>query len=361
MTKKILKWGLAIISSLFLLLIAAVYFLNFHPAPAQAEKVECQTIAPILKPGQKLKILSWNVQFMAGKNYVFYYDLLDGSGPDDMPSELDTLATIKEVARVIKDENPDIILLQEVDQGAKRTYYQDQLAMLLNLLPNDYKCNVSAYYWKSDFVPHPRILGAVGMKLVVISKYKIDSAIRHQLALMPSDPVTREFNLKRAILETHLPMENAKDFVVMTTHFEAFAQGTDTLTKQTEQTGELLDNLTANGYSWALGGDFNLLAPGKQYYQLNNLQRQYFKEKTELEPFFLKYNSVPSLAEINGPDGDRWITHFPNDPDVKKPDRTIDYIFMSKNLQPDNHYVRQTDTLKISDHFPMITELSLPK
>lgn len=358
--KTFLKWSLATLLGLFLLFVITTYLVNFHPALTQTEKVNCQFSLPVLKSGQKIKILSWNVQYMASKNYVFFYDLLDGSGPDIMPSKQDTEATIKEVARIIKDENPDIILLQEVDQGSKRSYYENQLALLSNLLPNDYRCNVSSYYWKSYFVPHPRVLGAVGMKLVVISKYKIDNATRHQLALIPSDPVTQDFNLKRAILETHLPVENGDNFVVMTTHLEAFAQGSDTMEKQVKQTGELLDNLTANGYSWILGGDFNLLAPGKQYSQLNDLQKQYFKEKSELEPFFAKYNSVPSLNEINGPEGDKWITHFPNDPDVKKPDRTIDYIFISSNLQPGNHYVRQADTLKISDHFPVVTEISLP-
>jgi len=132
---------------------------------------------------------------MAGKNYVFFYDLLDNSGPDGRPSPEDIAKTLKEVARIIQDENPDVILLQEVDDGAKRTDYEDQLASLLPLLPKEYACYASAFYWKASFVPHPRIMGAAGMKLSTISKYKMTEAVRHQLALIPADPLTQQFNL----------------------------------------------------------------------------------------------------------------------------------------------------------------------
>ena len=42
---------------------------------------------------------------------------------------------------------------------------------------------------------------------------------------------------------------------------------------------------------------------------------------------FWYYPSVPSCSETDGPDASAWFTHFPNDPRVKGPDRTIDYLF----------------------------------
>ena len=96
---------------------------------------------------------------------MFFYDLPGGKGPDKRPSKEDIAATLNEVARVIREENPDIILLQEVDDNARRTDYQDQLALLLELIPADYKFHASAFYWQSPFVPHPKIMGKVGMKL----------------------------------------------------------------------------------------------------------------------------------------------------------------------------------------------------
>ena len=59
------------------------------------------------------------------------------------------------------EENADIILLQEVDEDSKRTYYKDQLAELLELLPEAYTSHTSAIYWYATFVPHPEMMGSI--------------------------------------------------------------------------------------------------------------------------------------------------------------------------------------------------------
>jgi endonuclease/exonuclease/phosphatase family metal-dependent hydrolase len=353
--------GLAIaLAALAAAFFGLVWFASYHPADVESAAVTCGADAPILEPGQKVKVLSWNVQYMAGKNYVFYYDLLDGSGPDERPSAGDIAATLDEVARVIRDEAPDIVLLQEVDDGARRTDHADQLALLLERLPESYACHCSAFYWKARWVPHPRILGSVGMKLSIISKYRIGESVRHQLPLMTASFIVRQFNLKRAVLEAHLPVRNGKDFIVLDTHLDAFAQGSDTMERQVAAVKALLEKLSDGKYPWILGGDFNLLPPGGAYGRLAEKQRAYYNEKTEIAPLFGRYPSVPGAGEVDGPDPSAWFTHFSNDPAVKAPDRTIDYIFMSKTLTPGEHHVRRHDTLGISDHLPVVAVVGLP-
>ena len=180
--KKILLGLVSIFAITGLGLFTFVYSLTYHPSDLEEQKVSCKENPPTLSPGQSLKILNWNVQFMAGKKYVFFFDV----------------------------PNPDLVLLQEVDDGAKRTDNQDQLAELLKLLPEDYKCSASAFYWKNSYLPHPRVKGSTGMKVSTISKYKIESAVRHALPLIPADPITKQFGLKRAILETKLSISNSK-------------------------------------------------------------------------------------------------------------------------------------------------------
>ncbi len=358
-----MKWVRRILIGLLTLvvvLVAAVWLTTFHPRSERAEAITCPEGTPTLQPGQTLEVMSWNVQYMAGKGYVFWYDLFDESGPDERSSPEATTATFEEVARVIADESPDVVLLQEVDDGASRTDGEDQLERLLGLLPDDYACSASALYWKAVFVPHPRIMGSAGMKLSTISRYRIDEATRYQLPIMPSDPLTQQFNFRRAILEVRLPVEGGSDLAVLNTHLDAFAQGTDTMQQQVALAKGLLGDLTAAGDPWVFGGDFNLLPPGPQFANLPADQRVYYEPDSELAVLTDIYPSVPSLEEANGADSSVWFTHYPNDPAVSGPDRTIDLLFYNPLLELGDHFVRAADTLGISDHLPVVASFSLP-
>jgi endonuclease/exonuclease/phosphatase family metal-dependent hydrolase len=357
------KWVRRILIGLVgvvVVLAAAVWLTTFHPRAVRAEAVTCPATTPVLQPGQSLEVMSWNVQYMAAKGYVFWYDLFDESGPDERPSPASITAAFDEVARVIADESPDVILLQEVDDGAARTDGEDQLERLLGLLGDDYACSASAFYWKALFVPHPRIMGSAGMKLSTISRYRIDEATRHQLPIMPSDPLTQQFNFRRAILEVRLPVEGSTDLVVLNTHLDAFAQGTDTMQQQVALTKGLIDDLGTAGNPWVLGGDFNLLPPGPQFENLPIDQRVYYESDSELAVLTDTYPSVPSLEEANGTDASTWFTHYPNDPAVAGPDRTIDLLFFEPGLELGDHFVRSSDTLAISDHLPVVATFALP-
>jgi len=353
------KWVLLVSISLLMALSGVIYVATFHPDAVHVEPVISPNNGPVLRPGQKLKILSWNIQYLAGKNYVFFYDLPGNNGPDERPLAKDIAVTLHEVKKIIVAENPDIILLQEVDDGSKRTDYGNQLQMLLDILPKEYSSSVASFYHKAKFLPHSRIMGSVGLKLAVISKYKISTALRHQLPIPDDNFFVRQFNFKRCVLEVRTPIAGRKDFVLFNTHLDAFSQGNDLMKKQVDFLQNLVGGATREGFDWVLGGDFNLLAPGKSYSLLKKSQQSYYNDTTELAPMFLKYRSIPDIADINGSDYKKWLTHFPNDPEIGEPDRTIDFIFLSERTGITKKYIRQNDTLKISDHLPVIAELRI--
>ncbi|MCY1346373.1 Endonuclease/Exonuclease/phosphatase family protein [compost metagenome] len=340
-------------------LTALVYSLTWHPAPREELPVLCSAQAAELQPGQALKVMTWNVQYLAGKRYVFWYDLADGSGPDLRPTAADLAYTLDEVARVIRDEAPDVVLLQELHEGAKATDYQDQLLLLQERLSDLYPCSTQAFYWKAAFVPHPKILGSVGMKLATLSRFRIERAERLQLPLAASDPISRQFGLKRALQLNYLPIRGGGRLAVINTHLEAFAQGDDTMQKQVAMSRGLLDQLEAENTPWVFGGDLNLLPPG-QYPRLSATQRSWYAPDSELSELAGRYPVIPSLAESEGSDQAAWYTHFPNDPQVAAPDRTLDYLFHSPQLTRLAANVRQNDTLQISDHLPLIGRFLLP-
>ena len=352
---------LLVILGIIGVLVLSFRLATFHPPKRRRERVVNSQNAPILKPGQKIKIMSWNVQFMAGKNCVFWFDMLDLNGPDDRPSNDDITKTFEAVAKVIRDENPDIILLQEIAHGHAATDHEDQLSRLRSLLPAQYACYTSAFYVKAAYMPHPRVRGSTGIKLAILSKYKIASAVRHQLPLTPYDPITQLFSPKRAILEAHLPIESGGEFASLNTHLDALAQGTDTLARQIAHVDQLLSALNRSGIPWIIGGDFNLLPPGNEAYQrLSESQKAYYNPKTDISPLYDAYQAIPSLIEITSPDHEKWFTHIPNDLAPSKLDKTLDYFFFAHAIQVREHYVRQNDTQTLSDHLPLIADFQLP-
>jgi len=332
--------------------VCLVWELTYHPAAVEEVPVVNRPDAPLLSRKAAFSVLDWNVQYMAGKNYVFFYDLLDGSGPDVRPSRADIEATTQEVARVIREKRPDFILIQELDDGAKRTDGENQLEKLLRLLPPEYGSHATAWYWKAAFVPHPKILGRVGMKLAVVSRYRLGRARRIQLPLMPDLWLVQQFNFKRAVLEVTVPLEEGGELAVLTTHLDAFAQGTDTMERQVDRVIDVLEEHARAQRPFVLGGDFNLLPDAAAYERLDAPQRAYFKPQTELSRLRARFSSIPEPGDTQGPDFSRWYTHFPNDPRVSGPDRTIDYLFFA-GLQVEEKAVLQKGLERVSDHFPL--------
>lgn len=354
---KLLK-GLVVLALMLVIGFAAwVYFSTYHPDDIQQEQILVSSDRSQLKGGQSLKVLSWNVQFMAGnRDNFFFYD----GGPDGWPQLQRVEQTIQQVADVITTENPDVVMLQEVDELADRTHNTDQQQMLLALLSEDYAYQTSTYYWKADFVPHPQIMGSAGMKLVVFSKYPISQVIRHSLPQITSDDiVTRQFNLKRAIQQVVLPIDNGKQVHLLNTHLSAFAKGTDTMQRQVAKVLDVLDQLED---SWVIGGDFNLLVDDSIFTQLPPQHQAYYNEKgTELSPLLAKYASIPSKQQLLGVDKAKWFTYMPSDDPKRQPNRAIDYLFYSPQLQLGQHHVIQGEAELISDHLPVVASFTLPE
>ena len=335
----------------------SIYGLTWRPQAREALPVSCAADAAPLMPGQALKVMSWNVQFLAGKRYVFWHDLAQGD--DESPTLEDMAFSLDEVARVIRDEQPDVVLLQELDNGAKASHYQEQLKLLQERLADLSPCSTSAFDWKADFIPSPRIFGSVGRQLATLSRYRIDHAERVQLPVADGSFISRQFQPKNALLVSYLPLSGGGQVAVLNTHLERAARPDDTAQKQIDAVSRALDKLESASTSWLIGGDFNLLPLG-QYRRLPAEQRSPYSADSELHLLWDKYPMIPTNNEASGIDREHWLTHYPNDPGLNGPDRTVDYLFYSPRLKRVEAQVRQDDTLRISDHLPVIARFLLP-
>ncbi|WP_347902174.1 endonuclease/exonuclease/phosphatase family protein [Pseudomonas purpurea] len=339
------------------LLFAVVYSLTWRPDTKEILPVSCRAEAPTLVPGQALKVMTWNVQYLAGKRYVFWNDLANGT--DERPTLEDMAFSLDEVARVVRDEKPDIVLLQELDDGAKASDYQDQLTLLQERLSDLYPCSTHAFDWKADFVPNPHIFGSVGRQLATLSRYQIEHAERLQLPQAPANLVRRQFQPREALLVSYLPLSDGGQIAVLNTHLDRATQPDDTLQSQVEAVAKVIDKFEGRGTPWLIGGDFNLLPLG-QYQRLAPEQRTPYSPDSALHLLWDKYPMIPTNNEASGIDRADWLTHYPNDPTLNGPDRTVDYLFYSPRIKRVEAEVRQDDTLRISDHLPVIARFLLP-
>ncbi len=321
--------------------------------------------APPWDPSTPLRVMTWNVQFFAGAGYVFFYDLPGWSGPDRRPSPVACARSLRQVAAVIEEEAPDAVLLQELDDGAARTDLADQLRQLQSELRSPFPVALSTFYWRARFVPHPKVMGPVGLKLAILSRFQLRSARRHQLPRMPGSPVHQALNFHRAILEARVattasPSCPKGEVALLCTHLDAFAQGSDTMQRQVAKVGAVLSELDRERVPWVIGGDFNLLGSDSAYGRLMPHDEPMYQPTTELAQLTRQYRSHPSPADLDGPDETRYRTYIPNDPRADGPDRTIDYLFMSERWQLSTRSVRQDSVaMSASDHLPVIATLSL--
>ncbi len=350
--------------------VGVLWFRSWLPGDVEPASSFCAQGAPSWDVRAPLKVLSYNVQYMASKNYVFFYDV-DVDDPERLaavrragktvasyPSKEHVLWSLDEVARLIEKEDPDVVLLQEVN-GAEdsRTHYTDHAAELLARLPPGlYPCRSETPYWKAEFIFHPDVLGPVDMQLLTLSKYRIEESLRHQLPRKANNVLVRPFDFQRALLESRIATTTGASVAVINTHFEAWGAGTGIMEKQVARTEKLLESLDDSGIPWVLGGDLNLLPPddNRQLRRIHAARIGHYDEIPQIRPLYDKYRGIPSLQHLSSSDPSAWYTHFPNDPTATGPDRTIDYQFYSEQWSLRNSYVMQGDALNISDHLPVV-------
>ena len=325
---------------------------EFSPAPTESVEVGRPGEGGAVPTGDVLTVLNWNVGYAGlGRNEDFFMD----GGKRSKPDKPDVVyAYLDGIMKTIREQAPDLVLLQEVDADSGRTYEIDERPYLETDMDN----TAFALNYSCPFVPVPwPPIGKVNSGLFTMTRdLKIESAERISLPCPFSWPL-RIANLKRCLLVCHLPLEDSdKELLLVNLHLEAYDDGEGKIT-QTNQLRDFIEAEYAKGNYVIAGGDFNQVFPGSIEVYPNthpeNWEPGVLDEKLLPEGWTLAYDlSTPTCRLLNQPydPGDTAGTQY----------YVIDGLILSPNVKLESAQTLD-EGFENSDHNPVKIAVTLEK
>lgn len=358
--KKALKYIFGVIGLFLLYVVGAI----LHATMTDYQPDDSIPLKPIFNAEVKaisdstLSFMIWNVGYggLGGKSDFFYEDEgnLRSGNSSVRPDKATSDAYFDGIQKVIKSNEADFYLLQEVDTLSKRGHYRNQLTGIHDVIPNYFTSFAMNYNVKR--VPLPvlepwDVYGKVAGGLGTYSKYQPDIVTRLQLPGNYSWP-TRVFQLDRCVAYHEFPLESGKKLVVLNVHNSAFDKGGELKKQQMAFIQKLAIDAYKQGNYVIVGGDWNQNPPG-------------FRPQT-YQPGYTTKLAIP--IEIDAfPEEWVWAyaPDFPTNRSVKDPYvkgktpvTTIDFFLLSPNLQALKVKVINLD-FEYSDHQPVWMDVLL--
>ena len=220
----------------------------------------------------------WNIGYSGlGEESDFFFDdgnmFISGSGMI-RPSQEVSQKNFAGIKQLVKANQTDFWLLQEVDVASKRSYFHNQYQALQAELAG--WAATYAVNYRSDRVPLPilepwHVFGAVESGLTTFSTVQYREAIRYQL---PGDYPwpTRIFQLDRGAAVHRIPMAIGKDLVLINIHHSAYDKGGTLKAQQMAFLKGLMTKAYQDGHYVIAGGDWNQCPPNFPYNRFNPTQ-----------------------------------------------------------------------------------------
>ncbi|AWV88042.1 endonuclease/exonuclease/phosphatase family protein [Bradymonas sediminis] len=366
--KRLLIGGLG---ALGILGLAAAVGAIFDPFDTQFEDVEDAQLytadsyaIPRTDVGE-LRVMNWNAKFGGGR-IDFFFDC-HGDRVDMTRDEV--IENLEGLAKKIKQYDPDILILQEIDIKSKRAADVDQIQWLLD--HTDLNFGAYASQWRATFVPSDGI-GHVDSGNGILSKWQINHAERLALPLIgEQDPVTQYFYLKRNILRARVEVPGDTPLWVANVHTAAFAQD-GTKSRQIAIFKDELARLDEQGKTFIAAGDLNTVPPGSTHLhdfpdsvcETARFQADdYRPDIGVLDDFYAQYDAAIPLDKYKA-DNTPYFTHTTDKNGTWN--RKLDYLFTNAKFKEGSGMVHQDEksggmeTMPLSDHAPVTAEMAWP-
>ena len=249
-SKTIRWWCMMILICMFTL--HCEPYAESNPQEAYRFKAEqLQSAVPVVTDNQlQLRVMTWNIKYGALR-IPFWFDCW---GDRIHMSDQEVSRNMQEIYAMIKEANPDILLVQEIELHSQRSAYYDMIQGILKHTALNY----AAYFptWESRYIPSEG-LGRMNLGNAIFSRYPINKA-EHipQVERGDQDAITKAFYIKRGIGRVEIEIKDTllASYVV---HAEAYdVDGTKG--KQIKQIHQVVSQ---EQLPFLLGGDFNELPP----------------------------------------------------------------------------------------------------
>ena len=315
-------------------------------------------------PASALTVMSYNLKFGGGRLDFFF----DCHGDRVLMSRAEVLRHLEALAEKVRQVDPDVLFVQEVDVNSKRSAYLDQLQWLLDHTSLNFAHYASQ--WKADFVPSDGI-GAVDSGNAILSKYPLVAGTRIALALRKDQSgLERYFYLRRNLLRSELELPGGSAVALVAVHTEAYSKD-GTKLSHIERFKEELDRLAETGQLVVGAGDLNTLPPGSEQLSgfddsacTEDYEADDYSQETEwLRPLYDSYVPETPLADYQA-DNARFFSHTTRSDSFWN--RKLDYIFTNGRLREGSSLTHQDEsrggmaTMPLSDHAPISVILELP-
>jgi len=347
---KVLKVILIIILIPILYVAGMILFgtLTDYRPPAE-EPVDPATKGVSVINSDSLSLYIWNIGYAGlGKESDFF---LDGGEYTRMSKALTEKNFSGIKSTVASWDDADFILLQEVDETARRSYGTNQFKAINNLWNGNWT-SALAYNYKVKFVPVPFLkpLGKVKAGLATYSPHKASDIKRHQFPGNFSWP-KRIYFLDRCFMVMRFPYKG-KELLIINTHNSAYDDGS-LKADQMEFLKTFISDEYANGNYVIVGGDWNQCPPGYDCYGKFTMEEVGY-EQSSVDPGYM-------------PEGWNWAYDDAVHTNRKlsapyEPETTfttvIDYFLVSPNIS-----ILKTEGLELnfeySDHQPVKLSIRL--
>ena len=240
--------GLAVASLLFFTII------EYRPRPTEAALRAGEATGEGFATGKEMTVLTWNTGYAAlGDNADFFMD----GGTMVRTADRNRLAeNLSGMHAKIKELDPDVVFLQEVDHFCDRTFRVDEKEEFEKAFQG-YE-QAFAQNAKSFYVPYPwPPVGHLDTGIMTMSKAPMDTAERLRLPTAFTWPV-RLVQYKRCLLVSRFPLEGSeKQLVMVNLHNDAYDNG-DGKDAQVERLASFLQDEYSKGNYVIAGGDFNM-------------------------------------------------------------------------------------------------------